>query len=76
MTDENAKVAIPRDVFRGIEVVRRSGRTNMLDRPAVAAIALELGHIDAAYWLTDKANHKTYAEGIFRGFREEPTVTP
>jgi len=76
MTDQSAKVAIPGDVLRGIEAVRRSGRTNMLDRPAVAAIALELGHVDAAFWLTDKANHKTYAEGIFRGFTEEPPVTP
>jgi len=76
MTDESAKVAIPPEELTGIEAVRRSGRTNMLDRPAVAAIALELGHIAAAFWLTDKANHKTYAEGIFRGFREETTVTP
>ena len=76
MTDAEAKIAIPPAVLKGIEAVRRSGRTNMLDRPAVAAIALELGHIDAAFWLTDKANHKTYAEGIFRGFREDKTVTP
>ena len=76
MTDADARVAIPPEVLKGIEAVRRSGRTNMLDRPAVAAIALELGHIDAAFWLDDKANRKTYAEGIFRGFREEPTVSP
>jgi hypothetical protein len=76
MTDAAAKVVIPRHVLDGIEAVRVSGRTNMLDRNAVAAIALELGHIDAAFWLTDKANHKTYAEGIFRGFREDKTVTP
>ena len=75
MTDESAKIAIPPVVLKGIEAVRRSGRTNMLDRPAVAAIALELGHIDAAFWLTDKANHKTYAEGIFRGFREDTPAT-
>ena len=75
MTDADTRVAIPGDVLRGIEAVRRSGRTNMLDRPAVAAIALELGHVDAAFWLTDKANHKTYAEGIFRGFREEIPTT-
>ena len=76
MSDANGKVPIPPEVLKGIEAVRRSGRTNMLDRPAVAAIALDLGHVDAAFWLEDKANHKAYAEGVFRGFREEKTVSP
>ena len=65
------KVAIPAEVLQGIEAVRQSGRTNMLDRNTVATIALELGFVDTAFWLEDKANHKTYAEGIFRGFVEE-----
>ena len=69
------KIQIPAEVLRGIEAVRVSGRTNMLDRPAVAAIALELGYVDAAFWLEDKANHKTYATGIFQGFAEEETPT-
>ncbi|MBZ0271385.1 DUF5049 domain-containing protein [bacterium] len=84
MSDTNAKVAIPPEVLKGIEAVRISGRTNMLDRNAVAAIALDLGHVDAAFWLDDKANRKAYAEGIFRGFRacgeqsrtEDKTLTP
>ena len=76
MMDAEARIAIPPAVLKGIEAVRRSGRTNMLARDVVAAIALELGHVDAAFWLTEKANHKTYAEGIFRGFREDPTLTP
>jgi folylpolyglutamate synthase/dihydropteroate synthase len=76
MSDANGKVPIPPEVLKGIEAVRVSGRTNMLDRNAVAAIALDLGHVDAAFWLDDKANRKTYAEGVFRGFREEKTVTP
>ncbi|MCZ7600341.1 MAG: DUF5049 domain-containing protein [Gammaproteobacteria bacterium] len=75
MTDNDTRVAIPVDVLKGLEVVRRTGRVNMLDRPAVAAIALELGHVEAAFWLDDKANRKAYAEGIFRGFREETTPT-
>jgi len=48
----------------------------MLDRPAVAAIALELGHVDAAIWLTDRDNFKTYAQGIFQGFIAEESPTP
>lgn len=76
MTSNDARVPIPAEVLKGIEAVRQSGRTNMLDRPAVAAIALDLGHVEAAFWLDDKTNHKAYAEGVFRGFREEKTVTP
>ena len=70
------KVKIPAPVLRGIEAVRISGRTNMLARDVVAAIALELGYVDAAFWLEDKANHKTYATGIFHGFEEAETPTP
>ncbi len=73
MTD---KVQIPEKVLEGIEAVRKSGRTNMLDRPAVAAIALELGYVDAAFWLEDKANHTAYATGIFKGFTDEANPTP
>ena len=69
-------IPIPPEVLEGIEAVRQSGRTNMLDRPAVAAIALELGHVDAAFWLEDKANHTAYANGIFKGFTEEKNPTP
>jgi hypothetical protein len=76
MPDADTRVAIPTEVLKGIEAVRRSGRMNMLDRPAVAAIALDLGHVEAAFWLDDKANRKAYAEGVFRGFREEKTVSP
>ena len=73
MTD---KVQIPEIVLEGIEAVRKSGRTNMLDRPAVAAIALELGYADAAFWLEDKANHTAYATGIFKGFTDQENPTP
>ena len=62
------KVQIPAEVLKGLEAVRQSGRTNMLDRNAVAAIALELGYVEAAFWIEDAANRKAYAEGIFRGF--------
>ena len=31
MTDNDARVAIPPEVLKGIEAVRRSGRTNMLE---------------------------------------------
>jgi len=69
-------IPIPPEVLEGIEAVRQSGRTNMLDRPEVAAIALELGYVDAAFWLEDKANHTAYANGIFKGFTEEENPAP
>lgn len=62
------KVKIPVAVLEGIEAVRKSGRTNMLARDAVAAIALELGYVDTAFWIEDKTNHTAYATGIFHGF--------
>lgn len=57
-------------VFKGLETVRRSGRTNMLDWQAVSRIADELGYPEAARWVEDQRKH--YAEGIFQGF--EPIV--
>jgi hypothetical protein len=46
--DEKESVLVPREVLEGLEAVRRSGRVNMLDRPAVARIAGELGFREAA----------------------------
>ena len=61
-----APVPIPEKVFRVIDSIRRSGITNMLDRPMVQRIARELGFEDEAAWID--ANRKEYAEGVFRGF--------
>ena len=36
-----SKVKVPKAVLDGIEAVRRSGLTNMLDRPVVAELAEE-----------------------------------
>jgi len=59
-------VPIPEKVFRVIDSIRRSGVTNMLDRPMVQRVARELGFEDEAAWL--ETNKKEYAEGVFRGF--------
>ena len=72
----NDKVKIPAEILRGLDAVRHTGRTNMFDRPAVAAIALELGYVDAAFWLEDEVNHTAYATGIFKGFTEKENPTP
>ena len=61
-------VPIPRAVLDGIAAARDSGMFNMLDLPAIAGLTRQLGFDEAADWLGDRSNRKTYAEGIFRGF--------
>ena len=61
-----AEVRVPKPVLDGLEAVRQSGLTNMLDRPVVARLARELGFEDAALWVEDHRGE--YAEGIFQGF--------
>jgi hypothetical protein len=63
------KIRVPKAVLDGLEAVRQSGLTNMLDRPVVARLAEEMGFEDAAEWVG--AHRKEYAEGIFRGFEAE-----
>ena len=61
-----SKVSVPKAVLDGLEAVRRSGLTNMLDRPVVARLAKEFGFDEAARWV--EAHKKEFSEGIFRGF--------
>jgi len=62
-------VLVPRAVLDGITAVRDSGMFNMLDLPAVAGLARQLGFDEAADWLTDRGNRSTYSLGVFQGFR-------
>ena len=64
-------VTVPRAVYEGIDAARRAGLFNMLDLPAIAGLTRQLGFDEAADWLNDRGNRKTYAEGIFRGFEPE-----
>ncbi len=59
-------ISVPENVLLGIDAVRRSGLTNMLDRPIVIELARELGFSETAEWI--ESNRKLYAEGIFKGF--------
>lgn len=63
---ETAKVPIPADVLEGLEAVRTSGKTNMLDVPVVMKLALDMGHPQTALWVRE--HQALYAVGIFRGF--------
>jgi len=68
--DKPARISIPALAWQGIDAVRLSGLTNMLDRPVVARLAGELGYPDAARWIEE--HPKEYAEGVFRGFIVDP----
>ena len=63
---EGDPVVVGPAVLQGIEAVRETGLTNMLDRLEVARIAHAFGHYAARAWI--EANPTAYAEGIFRGF--------
>ena len=70
LEEEVARVSVPSSVWQGIDAVRESGRTNMLDRPVVADLAAQMGYPDATNWIMK--NPKLYAEGVFRGFVVDP----
>lgn len=69
-----SKVAVPTRVLQGLEAVRQSGLTNMLDAPAVMLIAEEFGFPETTAWI--RANRCAYAEGIFHGFTVEEEGGP
>ena len=63
---EQIKVPIPTDVLEGLEAVRLSGKTNMLDVPVVTKLALEMGYPETALWVRE--HQALYVVGFFRGF--------
>lgn len=63
------KTPVPSDVLEGLEAVRKSGKTNMLDVPVVMKLALDMGHPQTMLWVRE--HQALYAVGIFEGF--EPT---
>ena len=63
---ERKKTEVPAEVMTGLEAVRLSGKTNMLDAPRVIELAFEMGHAEAAFWVYE--NRAKYSEAIFVGF--------
>ncbi len=64
-------VRVPAEVLRGLEAVRLSGgggghAAMMLDRMAVQVRAMEMGHSEAARWVSEHPG--PYADGVLRGF--------
>lgn len=59
-------VEISREVFEGLEFIRQSGATNMLDRPTVLQLAREWEFDATADWI-ESVDRRTYGELIFKG---------
>ena len=66
-------VRIPAAVLQDLEIIRRSGVTNMLDRPRVIEIAEMMGEDETAAWL--RANRDQYSVGLFQGFVADDAPT-
>ena len=65
-TKKGNSVVVTADVLEGLEAVKLSGKTNMLDAPRVIELALQMGHVDTAMWVYD--DRKSYVAGVFAGF--------
>jgi hypothetical protein len=64
-----ARVAVSRAVYNGIEAVRGSGLTTMLNRALVSDLACLYGYKEAAMWV--RSHWREYAKGLCLGF--DPT---
>lgn len=60
------RVQITRAVFDGLEFIRQSGATNMLDRPIVLTLAKEWGFTETVEWI-ESVDTGTYGRLIFQG---------
>lgn len=59
-------VAVPTDVFEGLETVQMTREASMLDHLAVRGIANRLGCPETATWIREHPHE--YLEGVSRGF--------
>ena len=74
--DISNKVRITKAVFDGLEFIRQSGVTNMLDRPMVISLAREWDFEETADWI-ESVDTRTYGQLIFQGpdvLDEESTI--
>ena len=63
------RTMVTREVLDGLEAVRTSGLTNMLDRPVVIELARRMGFEGTARWIM--THPRDYAQGVFQGFEAE-----
>ncbi|KYP79556.1 DUF5049 domain-containing protein [Ferroacidibacillus organovorans] len=63
------EIRVPKSVFEGLEAIRQSGTTNMLDFFAVLRLASALNNPDTARWLLD--HKREYVQGVLYGIEPE-----
>ena len=66
MPEPDNRVQVTRAVFEGLETIRQSGATNMLDRPVVVHLAREWGFNETADWI-EHVDTETYGRLILQG---------
>lgn len=66
LSGDDNRVPITKAAFDGLEFIRRSGATNMLDRPMVLNLAQEWGFAETAEWI-ESVDSGTYGRLIFQG---------
>jgi hypothetical protein len=59
-------IRVPKNVWEGLEAVRKSGATNMLHVPDVIRCAELMGFQETAAWI--QGNKRLYWDGVFVGF--------
>jgi hypothetical protein len=67
--ERTSPVKIPKVVWQGIEAVRLSGKTNMLDVQMVQRLAFEMEYFATVLWMRD--HRELYCRGLFEGFEIE-----
>lgn len=60
---------VPKKVFEGLNTIRQSGKTNMLDKETVLFLLKKYNYNEAYLWV--KTNSELYYNGIFDGFTME-----
>lgn len=58
-------IKLSKEVFEGIEEVRQSGLTNMLDRSIVIQLCEKFGYPESASWI--KEHKSEYIRLVFEG---------
>jgi hypothetical protein len=74
MSQTATPVKVPKNVFEGLEFVRKECLTNMFNINSVQRFAHQHDYHETVVWLDDPDNRKIYRDGMFRGF--EPSEPP
>lgn len=59
-------VIVSKKVLKGMEAIRISGATNMLDVKTVIRLAEKMADRETANWI--KAHQREYVQGVMEGF--------